>query len=108
MKKWLWSMLVVLVMMVAPGVEVRAEDYAKPEIIPAGEVVGDSGYVWRSGDPETLVHIQTGEEYTLPIRVSAAYNMYAIGDGRFMLKGWPEWVMWDIRTNVATTFPIES
>lgn len=108
MKKWLWSMLVVLIVMVAPGIEVRAEDYAKPMIIPDGEVVGNGEYVWRSGDPETLVHIETGEEYTLPIRVSAAYNMYAIGDGRFMLKGWPEWVMWDIRTNEATTFPIEA
>lgn len=95
-----------LVMMAAPGMDVQASGYAKPEVIPAGEVVGNSEYVWRSGDPETLVHVKTGEEYALPIRVSAAYNIYAVGDGRFILKGWPEWVMWDIRTDVATTFPM--
>ncbi|TCI20502.1 hypothetical protein [Exiguobacterium sp. SL-9] len=108
MKKWLWSMLVVLVMMVAPGVEVRAEDYAKPESIPSGEVVGDSGYVWRSGDPETLVHIKTGEEYTLPIRVSVLHNIHAIGDGRFILEGWQEWMVWNPHTGSKTVFPIDA
>lgn len=108
MNKWLWSMLVVLVMMVAPGVEVRAEDYAKPVTIPTGEVVGNSEYVWRSGDPETLVHIQTGEEYTLPIRVSVLHNIHAIGDGRFILEGWQEWMVWNPQTGSKTVFPIEA
>ncbi|WP_215115030.1 hypothetical protein [Exiguobacterium sp. s70] len=108
MKKWLWSMLVVLIMMVAPGVEVRAEDYTKPVTIPTGEVVGDSGYVWRSGDPETLVHIQTGEVYTLPIRVSVLHNIHAIGDGRFILEGWQEWMVWNPQTGSKTVFPIEA
>ncbi|EPE61419.1 hypothetical protein L479_02182 [Exiguobacterium sp. S17] len=107
MNKWLWSMLVVLVMVAAPGLDVRAEGYAKPEVIPAGEVVGNSEYVWRSGDPETLVHVKTGEVYTLPIRVSVLHNIHAVGDGRFILEGWQQWMVWDIHTDSGSSFPIE-
>lgn len=108
MKKWLWSILVVLVMMVAPGIDAKAEGYAKPEIIPAGEVVGNSEYVWRSGDPETLVHIETGKEYTLPIRVSVLDDIHAVGDGRFILEGWQEWMVWNPHTGSTSLFPIEA
>ncbi|MFN3633182.1 hypothetical protein [Exiguobacterium profundum] len=108
MNKWLWSTLVVLMLLIGPKMDAFAEGAAKPDVLPTGSVVSNSEYVWRSGDPETIVHMRTGEVYTLPVRVSVEHNIVGLGDGRVILDAYGEVLIWDPITDAMTSFPNDS